>query len=45
MLRAVADLSFSKKQNKIAEHKAKLEEAVKRRKAKEEMVAEDLLER
>ena len=32
---AAGDMPFSKKQNKIAEHKAKLEEAVKRRKAKE----------
>ena len=45
MQMAAADLPFSKKQNKIAENKAKLEEAVKRRKAKEERVAEDLLER
>ena len=42
---SAADLPFSKKQNKIAKHKVKLEEAVKRMKAKEERVAEDLLER
>ena len=42
---AAADLPFSKKQNKIAEHEAKLEEAVKRRKANKERVAEDLFER